>query len=79
MDGEGDFVFVVELMSEFTETGCKTLRGKPKLFFIQACRGEKIDLRTERLPKPAGNTESDDVSMMASPDSALANGVTAVQ
>lgn len=31
------------LYSHFTADNCPTLTGKPKLFFIQACRGEKLD------------------------------------
>ena len=31
------------LWSPFLGTNCKSLIGKPKLFFIQACRGTKVD------------------------------------
>ncbi|XP_068134816.1 caspase-3-like [Hyperolius riggenbachi] len=31
------------LFNNFKGDGCKTLVGKPKLFFIQACRGGQID------------------------------------
>ncbi|XP_049539170.1 caspase-1-like [Anopheles darlingi] len=34
---------VDELWNKFTGDSCKTLHGKPKLFFIQACRGVKLD------------------------------------
>ncbi|KAA0201658.1 hypothetical protein HAZT_HAZT012160 [Hyalella azteca] len=32
-----------KLWEPFTGDKCPTLAGKPKLFFIQACRGDKID------------------------------------
>lgn len=39
------------LWSPFTADRCPTLAGKPKLFFIQACQGDKLDggvtMRTE--------------------------------
>lgn len=31
------------LWSRFTADKCPTLAGKPKLFFIQACQGDKLD------------------------------------
>ncbi|XP_050427875.1 caspase-1-like isoform X2 [Adelges cooleyi] len=31
------------LWNSFTADKCPTLAGKPKIFFIQACRGEKLD------------------------------------
>lgn len=31
------------LWSSFTADACPSLAGKPKLFFVQACRGEKLD------------------------------------
>nr|AZR38347.1 caspase-1 isoform 1 [Laodelphax striatellus] len=39
------------LWTKFSADNCKTLAGKPKLFFIQACQGDKLDggitLRTQ--------------------------------
>ncbi|XP_076058848.1 death caspase-1 [Oratosquilla oratoria] len=32
-----------KLWSEFTSDKCSSLAGKPKLFFIQACRGDMLD------------------------------------
>lgn len=32
-----------KLWGQFTGKKCPTLAGKPKLFFIQACRGEGLD------------------------------------
>ncbi|XP_070545004.1 caspase-3-like [Ptychodera flava] len=34
---------VEELTEYFSEENCKTLVGKPKLFFLQACRGTEFD------------------------------------
>lgn len=34
---------VETIYSYFTDENCPSLKGKPRLFFIQACRGEKID------------------------------------
>ena len=32
-----------KLWSYFTDENCPTLKGKPKIFFIQACQGNKLD------------------------------------
>ncbi|CAG0924793.1 unnamed protein product, partial [Notodromas monacha] len=32
-----------ELWERFTATNCPSLAGKPKMFFIQACQGDKLD------------------------------------
>ncbi|XP_052862873.1 caspase-7-like [Anopheles cruzii] len=34
---------VARLWERFVGNGCPTLRGKPKMFFIQACRGTLLD------------------------------------
>ncbi|CAK8679348.1 unnamed protein product [Clavelina lepadiformis] len=51
---EGDVVFakdgpmhITDFTSPFTAENCKTLARKPKLFFIQACRGTKKDSGVE--------------------------------
>lgn len=39
-----DYPYPVDMLwTPFTPDRCPSLAGKPKLFFIQACRGEKLD------------------------------------
>ncbi|XP_015190532.1 PREDICTED: caspase-like [Polistes dominula] len=38
---------IIDLWSPFSENNCPSLKGKPKLFFIQACRGDDVDAGTE--------------------------------
>lgn len=39
-----DFSYKIDdIKSMFTDENCPTLAGKPRLFFIQACQGSKID------------------------------------
>ena len=57
-----------EVMMEFTPYKCATLRNKPKLFFIQSCRG-----RTMELISP-GNRNSDSCVPPVHCDSSLARG-----
>jgi len=66
-----------DLMSEFTPTNCPTLENKPKLFFIQACRGNKSDRRMNRLTESTENIAEDGIQTMNSPDADLANGLSA--
>ena len=40
---DGKFIFIEDIRTLFTAEICPTLHGKPKLFFIQACRGEMKD------------------------------------
>ena len=40
---EGGYVSLDNIISKFNNQNCKELIGKPKLFFIQACRGEQFD------------------------------------
>ncbi|XP_059489240.1 uncharacterized protein LOC132204635 [Neocloeon triangulifer] len=45
---EGDkFITIEDLCEPFTTSNCPQLAGKPKLFFIQACKGSKVDTGTE--------------------------------
>ena len=38
---DGESIGLELLMSQFTATNCRSLENKPKLFFIQACRGNR--------------------------------------
>ncbi|XP_073498807.1 caspase-3-like isoform X2 [Phyllobates terribilis] len=43
-----DKIFTLKwLVKFFSKSSCKSLAGKPKLFFIQACRGEEWDFGTK--------------------------------
>jgi len=46
------------LWSHFSADKCQTLAGKPKLFFIQACQGDQLDLGVKmvRTEHDAGST-----------------------
>ncbi|KAL4241051.1 Caspase-3 [Mactra antiquata] len=37
------FLLTSEIVNMFNDSNCKTLRGKPRIFFIQACRGNSLD------------------------------------
>lgn len=76
---DGALVKVAQLMSQFSARECPTLQDKPKLFFIQACRGQLSDPRKDRLPTSLGNVEGEGITMMLFPDSTLAHGVTPLE
>ncbi|XP_043500942.1 caspase-like [Polistes fuscatus] len=38
---------IIDLWNSFSENNCPSLRGKPKLFFVQACRGDDVDSGTK--------------------------------
>ncbi|KAL9966428.1 hypothetical protein ACROYT_G024498 [Oculina patagonica] len=60
---------IEDLMSEFKAPNCPTLRNKPKLFFIQTCRGPKEE-------SSSATTGNSDWCMEAfSPDSTLPRSV----
>ncbi|XP_052765400.1 caspase-3-like [Mya arenaria] len=37
------FIYTSEITKMFNDIECPSLKGKPKLFFIQACRGKEVD------------------------------------
>jgi len=47
-----------ELWAPFTGDKCLSLAGKPKLFFIQACRGDQLDAGV-KLVSHSPRTETD--------------------
>ncbi|VDH91689.1 caspase 8 [Mytilus galloprovincialis] len=57
-------VQISKLTEEFTASSCKTLAGKPKVFFIQACQGKKEQLiQTRASPRCLREVRSDIVPM----------------
>jgi caspase 7 len=66
---------VDELYAKFTDEACPSLKGKPRLFFIQACRGEERDsghsmtmsesMVNYNLNRNGGRTEFDPTSPFA--------------
>ncbi|KAL0114472.1 hypothetical protein PUN28_011617 [Cardiocondyla obscurior] len=55
------------LWKPFTADKCLTLAGKPKLFFIQACRGDESDSGIILSPRTLIKTETDSVVSYAIP------------
>ena len=49
---DGDLITIKEISEYFTATNCPTLSGKPKLFFIQSCRGEQVNEVVETKWEP---------------------------
>ncbi|XP_066296246.1 caspase-3-like [Branchiostoma lanceolatum] len=47
---------VKEITTYFDNRNCKTLVGKPKLFFLQACRGDKMDRGIEQTDAASVDT-----------------------
>ena len=76
--GNGDTIYgvrgrsarVEDLMSEFKAANCPTLRNKPKLFFIQTCRGSL----NETLSPALGDADVNSAPAFAG-DSTLPRGV----
>ncbi|XP_056314968.1 caspase-8-like [Danio aesculapii] len=56
---DGDLVSVDEIRDPFTGINCQKLVGKPKLFFIQACRGLRKQLRVNAQADGPGDGESE--------------------
>ncbi|NXN18768.1 CASP9 protein, partial [Indicator maculatus] len=62
---DGNLIPVEKIVNYFNGSNCPTLRGKPKLFFIQACGGDKrdrgfvVDCDSPAEEAPAGPLEAD--------------------
>ena len=64
-------VRIEDIMREFKAIKCATLRGKPKLFFIQSCRGSS----SEFLSPGAANCHRDSRVPRSTRDSTLARNL----
>ena len=57
------FFFKIFLYRRFNNEYCPSLKGKPKFFIIQACRGDDYDYGIEKLsPSPVDVTDAMRVS-----------------
>uniref|UniRef100_A0A8D0BUE6 Caspase-9 n=1 Tax=Salvator merianae TaxID=96440 RepID=A0A8D0BUE6_SALMN len=58
---------VERIVTYFNGSNCPSLRGKPKLFFIQACGGEQKDrgCEVDLVPSDRSSVESDSVPFQA--------------
>lgn len=55
-DDDGTTVPVEDLVAFFNRDNCPALRLKPKLFLIQACRGERFDPAESRSRQGSGES-----------------------
>ena len=70
---DGNAITIKEISSHFSATRCPSLYGKPKLFFIQACRGQQSNQVVQLLhPQPRIDT-STYISHFTSPAPDLAD------
>lgn len=68
---DGYPVSIKELMTPFDGLGCRSLVEKPKLFFIQACQGNKEQKPVE---KDGGGDDDDNISSDAQATESIPNG-----
>ncbi|KAK6187864.1 hypothetical protein SNE40_005797 [Patella caerulea] len=48
------YIRTADILDVFSDENCKGLEGKPRLFFLQACRGDKLDPGTENYDEIDG-------------------------
>ena len=49
---DGEVVFLETVRELFSNSSCRSLDGKPKVFFIQACRGDREEFVESDKPNP---------------------------
>ncbi|NXG59142.1 CASP9 protein, partial [Hemiprocne comata] len=70
---DGKPIPIEKIVNYFNGSHCPSLRGKPKLFFIQACGGEQkdrgfvVDSDSPREEAPGGSSESDATPFQSPP------------
>lgn len=67
---DGAHLAVADLFSMFKGVCCRTLAGKPKLFFVQACRGNNVDYSAK---------EGSGIPNLTPPQPAATNGSATTQ
>lgn len=75
---DGNSTNVKELMMQFQETSCPSLKNKPKVFIIQTCRGSSDGLPADNVRSqavPSTSTQADDELREFSFDSTLPRSV----
>ena len=75
---DGRKVFVKDLMVQFQERKCPSLKEKPKVFIIQACRGSRREVYKKSCSHAVASTstdEDDEHYDSFSPDSTLPRSV----
>ena len=70
---QGRRTSVENLMVEFQERNCPSLKGKPKVFIIQTCRGFR-DCINETFVSPVGSIQSQDVLSTSPSEDAQSSG-----
>ncbi|KAI1899026.1 hypothetical protein AGOR_G00078440 [Albula goreensis] len=65
---DGELVTIRQLTQHFTSSGCPSLAGKPKLFFIQACQALDPEGRFEADGEGPGDIDDDAAPDLPAPE-----------